>query len=285
MLILNQIRLRKRSVATLMLATTLVSTGGTKAKALESSDQEALSEPSEIIEFKPDYSSTESYFEIQETEFMPEFKVSQSIIPEVYVSVEAEDALPLSDDLYVGIHEANIDIFAVQTFSSNELQGVAPQDVCSIDISQLTEEQIVLAKCVYGEARGTSPEDQASVAWCIINRLESGYANSIIDIVTAPYQFVGYKSSNPVNPLQVSIVLDVLDRWEKQKTLGLSDEEAGRTIPTGYHDFRGRKQTNGTYRNEFMVSAYSNNAVWDWHFESPYNGVFPELPISLVENM
>lgn len=55
------------------------------------------------------------------------------------------------------------------------------------------EEVIVLAKMLWGEARGIpSDTEKAACIWCVLNRVDNGMG-SIVEVVTAPYQFVGYQ--------------------------------------------------------------------------------------------
>ena len=61
------------------------------------------------------------------------------------------------------------------------------------------EEVDVLAKMVWGEARGVpSDTEKAACVWCALNRVDQGYG-SITTVVTAPYQFIGYGADNPID--------------------------------------------------------------------------------------
>ena len=126
-----------------------------------------------------------------------------------------------------------------------------------------TNEEIdYIAKTVWGEARGLSKTHQAGVVWTILNRCDDGrFGKGIISVVTAPKQFVGYKSSNPVDPEIRDLVVDVLDRYSQEKA-GI--ENVGIVLPKGYLYFRGNGKV-----NLFSEKCNSNN-IWDWSLDSPY---------------
>lgn len=128
-----------------------------------------------------------------------------------------------------------------------------------------TEEDVTyLAKTVYGEARGLSKTEQAAVVWTILNRVDNTEfnQNTIISVITAPSQFSGYKTSHPVDPEIRELVIDVLDRWAREKA---GETNIGRVLPKEYVFFVG----NGV-RNMFSKEWRSEN-YWDWSLESPYN--------------
>lgn len=79
------------------------------------------------------------------------------------------------------------------------------------------EEVIVLAKMLWGEARGVSSDaEKAACVWCALNRVDHGYGD-IITIVTTPKQFVGYKEKNPVDDDLITLCIDVLTRWYAER--------------------------------------------------------------------
>lgn len=118
-----------------------------------------------------------------------------------------------------------------------------------------------LAKMVYGEARGCSKMEQAATVWCVLNRVDKEDSD-ILTILLAPSQFLGYRSSNPVNPEIVALVEDVLIRWEiEKKCVG----DVGRVLPSDYLWFKGDGKHN-YFRNE-----YRSSAAWDWSLPNPYD--------------
>ena len=107
-------------------------------------------------------------------------------------------------------------------------------DVVELAIeNNFTNEEIDhIAKTVWGEARGLSKTHQAGVVWAILNRCDDGrFGKGIINVVTAPSQFAGYRSGNPVDPEIRELVVDVLDRYSKEKA-GI--ENVGRGVPKDY---------------------------------------------------
>ena len=126
------------------------------------------------------------------------------------------------------------------------------------------EELDALARLLYGEYRGASLDQQAAVVWCVLNRVDSAnpyFPDSIIDVITQPYQFAGYSPNNPVVDNLRLTAEDVVRRWELEK-LGVG--EVGRILPKEYLFFTG----NGTV-NKF-TTQHSGGMTWYFTAESPY---------------
>lgn len=128
---------------------------------------------------------------------------------------------------------------------------------------QITERDVVLcAKLLWGEARGVkSKAEQAAVIWCVLNRLDAGYADTIEKVITARGQFTGYRRGNPVTEELYELAKDVLMRYYLEKA-GFTD--VGRTLPEDYLWFTGYKGRN-RFRNKYRVGSY-----WDWSLQDPY---------------
>ena len=126
-----------------------------------------------------------------------------------------------------------------------------------------TNEEInYIAKTVWGEARGLSKTHQSAVVWTILNRVDDGrFGKGVIGVVTAPSQFAGYRSSNPVDPEIRDLVVDVLDRYSQEKA-GIKN--VGRVLPKEYLYFRGNGKVN------LFSKKWNSNNVWDWSLKSPY---------------
>lgn len=122
----------------------------------------------------------------------------------------------------------------------------------------------VLAKLVWGEARGVKSKDErAAVIWCVLNRVDAGkFGDSIIDVATAKYQFTGYRKSNPVTEECYELALDVVTRWELEKR---GVKNVGRTLPKEYLFFVGYDG-----RNWFRKTYKDPDPRWDWSLPSPY---------------
>lgn len=133
----------------------------------------------------------------------------------------------------------------------------------SVIENTFTNEEIDhITKTVWGEARGLSKTHQAGVVWTILNRCDDGrFGKGVIDVITAPSQFAGYRSGNPVDPEIRDLVVDVLNRYSQEKA-GIKN--VGRVLPKEYLYFRGNGKT-----NLFSEKLNSNN-TWDWSLESPY---------------
>ena len=129
------------------------------------------------------------------------------------------------------------------------------------------DEAEALAKLVWGEARGCGQPQQAAVAWCVLNRVDSAlFPNTISGVITQPRQFAGYRAANPVDPQILALVYDVLSRWSiEDSCIG----GVGRVLPKEYLFFVG----DGA-ENQFRV-AYHDKKVWDWSIPSPY-GTAPD---------
>lgn len=127
-----------------------------------------------------------------------------------------------------------------------------------------TEEVVMLAKLVWGEAGGIpSTTEQAAVVWCVLNRVDSPkYPDTVAEVVTQRYQFVGYKESNPATEEFMEIARDVLVRWHSEKS-GTSD--VGRVLPKDYLYFTG-----DGVRNYFTAEWSSSAAAYGWTLPSPY---------------
>ena len=120
----------------------------------------------------------------------------------------------------------------------------------------------MLAKLIWGEARGVNNKaEQAAVAWCVLNRVDAGFGPDIKSVITAPSQFTGYKSSNPVTEELYDLAYDVLLRWELEK-MGIDD--VGRTLPAGYFYFSGSGGRN------YFRTGNKNSSYWDWSLPDPY---------------
>lgn len=119
----------------------------------------------------------------------------------------------------------------------------------------------LIARTIWGEAEGVkSRAEQAAVAWCILNRVDS-YGDSIESTILAPYQFYCRTWDAAVPSYFTELAEDVVHRWE-QEHAGYTD--VGRTLPAGYLFFNGDGE-----RNHFTVEWKGTNC-WDWSLPDPY---------------
>lgn len=127
-----------------------------------------------------------------------------------------------------------------------------------------TEEEVeAVAKTVWGESVITGSDlEMSAVAWCILNRVDSGvYADSIMEVVTQYRQFHGYDEDNPVDEHIKGLVLDVFSRWAAEKQ---GQEDVGRTLPAEYLFFWG----DGLHNH--FTTEYQGGKEWDWSLPNPY---------------
>lgn len=131
------------------------------------------------------------------------------------------------------------------------------------------EDAIVLAKMVWGEARGVGDLEtkngivsgdiqREAVVWVALNRYDAGYSDSIVGVVTAPKQFSGYKESCPVDPELLDLVYNVLGKWSAEKQ---GAEDVGRVIPSGYLWFHGDGK-----HNWFRDAYRGADGYWEWDY-------------------
>ena len=133
-----------------------------------------------------------------------------------------------------------------------------------VDKPTASEDEIALAKMVWGEARGCSATEQAAAVWCALNRVDSGdpyYPDTIIGVVSQPGQFEGYSPDYPVEDDILALVQDVVSRWQREKA---GEVNVGRVLPKEYLFFHG----DGCH-NHFRIGFY-DTVHWDWSLPSPY---------------
>ena len=136
------------------------------------------------------------------------------------------------------------------------------QPMVAVEEEQLPNEADVemLARLVWGEARGCSTTEQAAVIWTVLNRVDSEdpvFPDTIQEVVTQSWQFIGYDANHPVEQDKVELARDVLTRW-------LTGGE-GRVLPKEYVFFHG----DGIH-NHFRKEFKHNGQYWDWSLDSPY---------------
>ena len=84
------------------------------------------------------------------------------------------------------------------------------------------EDVEAIARTLYGECRGVESEtEQEAVAWVILNRLDAGYADTVLGVVSAPGQFAGYSKEHPMLPELVEVARRVLILHHREQ-LGIS---------------------------------------------------------------
>lgn len=75
-------------------------------------------------------------------------------------------------------------------------------------------EVVALAQTLYGECRGCSELQQKAVCWCVFNRVDdSRFPNDVLSVVSAPYQFAGYSTQNPVWDSLYDLAYQAIADW------------------------------------------------------------------------
>lgn len=136
--------------------------------------------------------------------------------------------------------------------------------------SYTREDAEIIARAIWGEARGCDATQQAAVVWCILNRVDNdAFPNSIQEVVTQPYQFTGYHAANPLDPGVLALVQDVLARWSIEQSCLAG---VGRVLTSNYLFFSGNGHEN------IFREQYSSTSHWDWSIPSPYSEEVSENP-------
>lgn len=199
-------------------------------------------------------------------------------IKEAEKPVEYED--PVSTVIDISEHIVNIDtlenptefegsmVLPIIKKEQQEEKEQEQEQESEIDIPNIEEkykdEIPYIARTVWGEARGCSETEQAAVIWCILNRVDSSIRympDNIIDVVTQKHQFLGYVKTFPVTEKIRELVIDVLTRWEMEKT---GVKNVGRVLPPEYMWFH------GDGRHNHFRDSYRGGNRWDWSLDSPY---------------
>lgn len=181
----------------------------------------------------------------------------------IYIVTDTDtDAQYLYIDGYEGVGVTKLEPAADINAGHTE-----PEKEPTVEITPAPESDVeILAKLVWGEARGCSKTEQAAVVWCVLNRVDSDlpyFPDTIREVVLQENAFAGYSPENPVTDELVALVQDVLCRWElEQYGVGY----AGRVLPATYTYFHG----DGTH-NYFRMTYEHTGLYWEWVLGNPYN--------------
>lgn len=179
---------------------------------------------------------------------------NELIVSQENLIAETEKVLELNDKLSVTQNELN---------GANEVIASRNEEIFAVDYEVTDYEINMIAKTVWGEARGCSKIQQSAVVWCILNRVDDG-RGTIAQIITAPQQFHGYQSNFPVDEDIRALVIDVIARWKLEK---ITDADVGRTLPREYTYFHADGTGTG---NVFKTNWGGNYETWNWDCWNPY---------------
>lgn len=132
------------------------------------------------------------------------------------------------------------------------------------ETEQERETIVLLAKMLWGEARGCSTTEQAACVWVALNRVsDPRWPDTLREVLLQPEQFRGLREDNPATEELMALAEDVLSRRARE----LAGEAAvGRVIPEDYFFWAGDGK-----RNHFR-KEYRDTATWSWKMEDPYVG-------------
>ena len=109
-------------------------------------------------------------------------------------------------------------------------------------------EVTALAQTLYGECRGCSELQQRAVCWTVFNRVDDArFPDTVMEVVSAPYQFAGFSPTNPVWDSLYDVAYDCLMDWHNGENRVLEPE---------YTFFHG-----DGIRNHF-TTAYGGGEEW-----------------------
>lgn len=103
------------------------------------------------------------------------------------------------------------------------------------------EDVEAIARTLYGECRGAETEaEKEAVVWVILNRVDAGYADTVLGVVSAPGQFAGYDPDHPLWPELVEVARRVLTLHHREQR----GESVARVLPREYLWFSGDGESN-----------------------------------------
>ena len=163
------------------------------------------------------------------------------------MSVQLSAATQTITELNIEITELNIEITEYKNTIAEQQAIIDNYESEQFNYTySITDSEIdMIAKTVYGEARGLNAYEQSLVIWCILNRVdEKTWGSTITKVITAKNQFHGYSSTYPVTEEIRNLVEDVVIRWQLEKEYG---RDFGRTLPKGYTYFHSSNGHNAFY--------------------------------------
>lgn len=122
-----------------------------------------------------------------------------------------------------------VKLFAILLAATTILHPVPVWEPAAEDVE-------AIARTLYGECRGVEKvAEQEAVAWVILNRMDAGYADTVLGVVSAPGQFAGYDPAHPLWPELVEVAERVLTLHHREQ-MGI---DVDRVLPREYLWFSG----------------------------------------------
>lgn len=114
-----------------------------------------------------------------------------------------------------------VKLFAILLAASTILSPLPSWEPAAEDVE-------AIARTLYGECRGAETvAEKEAVAWVILNRLDAGYADTVLGVVSAPGQFAGYSPEHPLWPELVEVARRVLTMHHREQLGGCVDRVLG----------------------------------------------------------
>lgn len=179
------------------------------------------------------------------------------------------DTADLAENPLNGLEEAVKNASINATPAINASADTSDSGSTAAPIQRYTEsDAVMMAKTMYGEARGLPTVEIACVGWCILNRVDdSRFPNTIAGVITQKYQFSGWSAKHPTRSDGgvdlLALAKDVCNRWSWEKA---GKSNVGRVLPPGYCWFKGFSGHNWFRKDNKAQAA----GAWDYSYPNPY---------------
>lgn len=140
----------------------------------------------------------------------------------------------------------------VETVATVPTDGDYP--MLRFDYAPSQEDVDAIARTIWGEARGViDPNEQEAVGWCILNRLDAGWADTVLGVVSAPGQFAGYDANHPVTDEFAEMAREILTaHWRESQ----GERDVGRVLPKEFLYFASRGDGRNYFRTEYVGGRF-----------------------------
>ena len=106
-----------------------------------------------------------------------------------------------------------------------ELRSVRTEYENGVNIEGIEAEAESIAKVLYGTARANSKQDQRTVVWCILNRVDhNSYPDTVQSVCEQSSQWIGYSSDNPILEELYDIAINELKIWHDSNRRPVSND-------------------------------------------------------------
>lgn len=133
-------------------------------------------------------------------------------------------------------------------------------------LSEHYTDAVMMAKTMYGEAKGISSKRELSmICWTILNRYDTGRYKSIAAVITEPNQFAYRTKAPTISQTGIdlfALAQDVLLRWRAELN---GETDVGRTLPPGYCFYYG-----DGHHNYFRAVNGGRGSLWFEGYGDPY---------------